>query len=290
MNIEWGSIPFELQTPYSADPLTFNDEANPVGLFLLDDAKCSVGAALRVTKDNIPQASGAIMHRPRLQAETLMTLGVEFWKDRENPACDSQLVDMNDLLFAHLNALLDADGGRVQWTPSSHGTRILDEVLWAVATSAFIEGAVRGYTFGIDSPFPYAITLSQAETVIASGATVTLTNAGTAPFYPVVKVAPSSSVAASSFSIQNLSVLDDDGNPFQLVYDSTLPGAVAIGVGDYVEFDFFRNTAYLNGSGANRKAGIDITLSDFFPLNPGANLITVTGADATFLTNDAWAG
>lgn len=289
MNLEWSTIPFQIDSPYGT--LTFNDDSNPVGLFLLDDKKCSVGAALRITKDDIPQASGAILHRPRLQAETLMSLGVEFWADRTNVACGSQLVDMSDLLLAHLNALLDADGGRAQWTPSGHPTRILDDVLWEAAAVPFIEGdATRGYTFALDSPFPYAIDLSQVTTVIAAGATATITNGGSAPFYPVVKVAPPGSAPLSSFSITNASVLDPDGNPFTLVYDASLPGGASIAAGHYVEFDFFRDTAYLDGSGANRKGGIDITVSDFFPLKPGANVITVIGGDATFLTNDAWAG
>jgi hypothetical protein len=57
-----------------------------------------------------------------------------------------------------------------------------------------------------------------------------------------------------------------------------------------VEFDFFRNTAYLNGAGANRKASIDIELSDFWLLEAGvANTIEITGADADLLLNHAYA-
>ena len=61
------------------------------------------------------------------------------------------------------------------------------------------------------------------------------------------------------------------------------------GGGDYVEVVFFTGTAYLNGSSENRKAGIDMRYSEFFPLIPGVNLIQVDGAALTVLSNDSWA-
>jgi len=289
MNLQWGNIPLTLLSPFAN--ITFNDDTNPVGLFLLDDSKCSISVALRVTKDDIPQGSGAIFHRPRLQSETLMTLGVEFYKDRHTPACDHQLVQMSDLLLGALNSLLDADQGRVEWTPSGFGTRLLDDALWAVAAVPFIEGtSIRGYTFGLDSPFPYAIDLAQTVVTVAAGATVTLTNAGSAPFLPVVKVSPASSVPLTAFTLTNHTVLDVDGNPLMVVYDSTRPGAQTIAPGHYAEIDFFRNTIYLDGASTNLKPGLDVSTLDFFPINPGANSVTVTGGNADFLLNNAWAG
>jgi hypothetical protein len=52
---------------------------------------------------------------------------------------------------------------------------------------------------------------------------------------------------------------------------------------------FFDGKAYLNGSGAARKAGIDFRYSDFFPIAPGDNEIEVSGATVLVKTNPAWA-
>ncbi len=112
-----------------------------------------------------------------------------------------------------------------------------------------------------------------------------ITNTGNTDFYPVVRVFG----ATSFFQMFNESVVDLSGNPLVLQYDSGLPGAVAIGGGDYVEFNFFTGTAFLNGSGANRLAGVDMRYSDFFPLIPGDNFLSIVGASALVLSNGSWA-
>jgi hypothetical protein len=106
----------------------------------------------------------------------------------------------------------------------------------------------------------------------------TLTNAGTAPMYPVFQVFG----PTSFFSIGNLA------NGLQFVYDASLPGASAIGSGDYAEITMFRNTIYLNGDQDNLKPGVNILLSDFFPLEVGDNIVTITGADALVKWQSAW--
>jgi hypothetical protein len=282
MNLEWGSIPARLITP--AGTLEFNAASGQ--RFLLDDSKCSMSLGLRLATTDIPQASGAIFHLPRFESKSLATLGVEFW-DGANPACTSVLREMDDLLFLHLLALLDGQNGRFEWDPSGAGTRILDNINWAAAAAPFIEAnSTRGYTFAVDSPFPYAITLAQTVQTITDGATATVTNGGNAPFFAVIKAQG----PTSAFTIINHTVLDIDGNALEVVYDSSRPGAVSIAGGHYAELDFFRNTIYLDGSGANLKPGIDSTVLDFFPINPGANSISVAGCDIDLLLNDAWGG
>jgi hypothetical protein len=282
MNLEWGTVPFRLITP--AGTLEFNTASGQ--RFLLDDSKCSVSLGLRAATTDIPQASGAIFHLPRFESKSLMALGVEFW-DGDSPACASALREMDDLLFLHLLALLDGQDGRIEWDPSGADTRILDNINWGAAAVPFIEAtSTRGYTFAVDSPLPYAITLAQTVQTITDGSTATVTNGGNAPFFPVIKA----NGPTSAFTITNLSVLDVDGNPLQVVYDSSRPGAVSIASGHYAELDFFRNTAYLDGAGANLKPGIDPTVLDFFPIRPGANSISVSGCDIDLLLNNAWGG
>jgi hypothetical protein len=282
MNLQWGTITFKLITPQGE--LDFNTAGGQ--RFQLVDARCSVNLAYRLATTDIPQASGAIFHLPRFQSKSLMTLGVEFW-DGENPACDAVLREMDDLLFLHLIALMDGQAGRIEWTPSGTGTRILDSINRASDAVAFKEGdSTWGYVFAVDSPFPYAITLAQTVQTITDGATATVTNGGNAPFFAVIKAQG----PTSAFTIINHSVLDVDGNALEVVYDSSRPGAVSIAGGHYAELDFFRNTIYLDGSGANLKPGIDPTVLDFFPINPGANSISVAGCDIDILLNDAFGG
>jgi hypothetical protein len=53
--------------------------------------------------------------------------------------------------------------------------------------------------------------------------------------------------------------------------------------------DNFRDTFFLNGSGANLSPGIDMLTSDFFAIYPGLNLITLSGAVGTLKWNPGYA-
>lgn len=286
--VEWNTIPFEL-LPDSSDTATvlvFNEETTD-GLFVFDATQCKCGYPLRITEDDIPQADGAIFHR-RYRGGYFMQWAIELWESSEVPACDEMLRVMNDTLMRFLNPLIRADRGRILWDPSGYSDqRMLDQVQLAVAIEGINEGGVTTITVGFDTPFPYAIDKTQITTTLAGGTDGdTVTNLGTVEFWPVFKVYG----ATSSFTITNESVVDDAGDPMEIIYDASRPGAAAIGGGgDYVEIDCFRNTVYLNGNEANRKAGIDIENSDFFPLAVGENVITISGATADMLWNHAWA-
>lgn len=275
-NLEW-SIPFTIRSTYG--DLDLNDDANALGLFLLVPSECSMGRQIRATVDDVPQGDGSIPHS-RFWTGYQAELTISLWESRAQPACDAQAREMAEELMLHLN-LLANDTGRLLWTPSDYSDdRMMDEMRtleldrWQLG-----EAGVLSIRFVLDSPFPYVIDATQLTESLADNVQETITNSGNVPFFPVVKV----DGPTSSF------VLSNDTTGEELIYDSTLPGGVAIAGGDYVEFDFFRNTAYLNGAGSNRKASIDVESSDFWTLAPGANLVTLDGATGDVLYNPSWA-
>lgn len=286
MPVEWDN-PFTL-TSLAGGDLDLNE---PDGYrFLLDLANCVSSTDKRVSVDNIPQGDGVIPHRDFTGGFQLQ-MGLSLWVGEQansdaGPACAADLVHMWDLLMLHLRSMF-VSPGRVYWTPTGQPQRMADQVKLisgpSDTTSPRGQGGVS-VIFTLLSPFPYALTAAQNTTTILDGATETLTNGGNTDFFPVIKVYG----PTSAFTITNNSVLDEDGNPLQLVYSSANPGGQSIPSGHYGEFDFFKNTAYKDGSGLNLKPGITIPSSDFFPLAPGENDITVDGADADVLYNDAW--
>lgn len=284
--LEW-DLAYTLTTPYGSLVFNADDQLGTAvtgGLYLLDPAGCAMGAPLRVSVDDVPQDDGSIVH-PVLTGGYRARILLRLLEHREQPACGETLVLMNDLLMRHLNSLRGDGGGRLAWNPSgSTPERMIDDIWWFEDLTAEFDGVYWKIQFGVISPFPYAMDAAEATTAITDGNTGILDNEGSARFKPVVKVFG----PTSNFEVTNLNDLDDDGNPQKLVYDASLPGAVAIGGGDYVEFDFFRETAYLNGSGANRKSGIDIVQSDFWALLPEPNSVTITGADCDVLWQSAW--
>lgn len=306
MIVEWEN-PWSLETPAGTLPL--NQEVKigtqHLGYYILDRSRCSAGAARRVTRTNLPQADGEITHR-KFKQGYVVELNLQFWDtigEGGRPACGGTLREMADLLDLHLNAIENADG-RLFWEPTTWPAsgptldqRMLDKVrslgpsgqgdsgFVSVVVEHDAEGPLVTATFAVLSPLPYAMDFTQITTNIFGGAT--LTNLGNANFYPVMQVHG----PASSFAITNASVTDDNGNALSVVYDSTLPGAVTIGAGHYAEIDFFRETIFLDGHFANLKAGIDVTLSDFFPLVPGANALSVgayTGSQVDVLWQSAY--
>lgn len=277
--LEW-SVPFTIQS--SKGDLTLNDESNPLGLFLMLQEGCEAIRRLRVVTDDIPQADGQINHQ-RFTAGYEIQMLVSLWKDRSEPACDEQARLMGEELMLHLNCMLN-DTGRVFWTPTGLGDqRLLDEARTRECGAFQFGPAGLGdarLQFRFDSPFPYVYDYTQLTAALANGVPQPVTNQGNVDFWPVVKVYG----PTTAFTIENETLGQ------AIVYDDSLPGAVTIGVGQFMEFDFFRNTAYLNGTGASGKPGIDMTLSDFWPLQANtANSIEVSGATADLLYNHAYA-
>jgi hypothetical protein len=310
--VQWDDIPYALVSPIGVLPLNpLNAVANPITTdanvdgpqwVLLPDG-CQAGSAKRVTRDNQPQKSGEIVHRHFKTGLVfqLKMLAVDVQPGADGalgeflPPCGEDLVDLFDLLCLHLNAMENADG-RLLWTPSGKPVRMLLDCRWlgdsgegggtftSVVTSQDTT-ILTAAEFALVSPFPYALDFTQTTTTIDDGDAATITQTGNTDMYPVVHAYGPS----TAFTLTNATT------GFQLKYDSTLPGASVIPSGHAVEFDFFRETGYFGPTGgpytgASAKPGIVVTVSDFFPLSPGANDITVVGADVDILWQAAWTG
>jgi hypothetical protein len=270
---DW-NVPMILVTPQGE--LVLNSLEQVEGYYALDSANCKSGPVVRSSADSVPQGDGAILH-PGFLGGYAVTLAVQYWAAETVAACatsDPSSDSMNDLLMRHLFAIKDG-GGRLLYTPNGKPQRLLDRLaLFGDSIDVTETPGMTGVSFQMLSQLPYSFDFTQIETVLDAGTpAATLTNDGSINYMPVVKVFG----PTDGFQIVNLSALDQFGNPQRLAYDAGLPGAVPIGAGDYVEFAFFENTAFLNGNGADRMAGVDIVASDFWPLVVGDNAIQITG-------------
>ncbi len=299
MIAEWAN-PWWLTTPEGTLPL--NQEIGTSGwVFQLNPEKCSATLPVRTTDDDVPQGDGKIPHRRwrsgygvHLAIEPLKLVGGE-------PDCPDgqELVQMVDLLGLHLNSMIRTGlvsgfpNARLIFTPSG-GTsptdnRMFDRCQLAGTPTPSLEGAMGGFQceVDIDTPYPYYMSEQETDSVVYEGGTSAITsiwNDGNTDYFPVVELFGS----ASFVILTNYSIVDLDAQPLQLIYDSSLPGAVAISPGDYVEVVFFEGKCFLNGNQAPRKAGLDMRYTEFFPLVPGENLIGAFGGDALVKSNSAW--
>lgn len=292
---EW-EIPFTVETPYGAAvgaDLLFNVDLGTVlgsewagRQFALNGPSCFSRRSVRANTDPVPQGDGDIFHE-RFATGYEMVFAIQLWSrfpsegDEGQAACDAALCEMRDFLFGHLWSLLrpPEDGGRVIWDPSCGENRMMDAVrLLALQDPEITEQGATEYTCTLDSPFPYAMT--HAEDVVALTGTMTLPNDGNVEFYPVFKV----NGPSGAWSIE------DNSTGKLYLYDGSRPGASAIGGGDYGEIDMFRGgLIYLNGDGANLKAGVDVEASDILTVAAGGSSYTINGATADVLMHDAFA-
>lgn len=276
IGIEWDQ-PASLTT--SAGTLNFNTFP---GLHL-DPKQCAATKTIRAPVDPVPQGDGDIIHR-RFLTGYIYKLVVQAFETQSEIACLSSARAMFENLALHLHAMLRSPG-RYCWIPSNYGdTRALDQAQWFEGvTQSLGDGGVWQAEFSIDSPFPYAIDLTQQT--ISVSVPVVITNAGNTDFYPVIKV-------YGPISSGSLFYLVNSTTSQQIAYNTNLPGALPIPGGSYAEIDTFKGTIYMNGSGADLSAGIDPTLSNFdlaFVLIPGANTVDTFNATADYLVNNAWA-
>lgn len=266
-------------------------------LYLLEASGCDSGIDLRVTEDYVPQGDGDIPHTSFVSGykiRFLMQLRVRLDPDSSNaeapPACDEDVTDMLDGLGLHINQIVNqarVGNQRFVWTPTGKANRMLDQArLFERPVVTRTESDVTRVSFGVFSPFPYFLDEADTTTSFTDGATHTIANNGTCDYFPVLKVYGTG--ATYPITITNNTNPDEDGNPLQLVYDSSLPGAIAIPPGHYAEFNNFRNTIYEDGSGANLKPGLDVTASDFFTIGPGGDSLTITGASMDVISASAW--
>ena len=269
---------WDLVTPQGT--LSLNDPNGADGFYALIVEACQGGPGpVRATKMNVPQGNGSILRR-RFFPGWEQTLTVEPWQDADTPGCEAQVaVQMMDRLYRHLGSILEGGDltGRLIFNPGEgQPTRLLDELqLLSLPYPALAAGQAR-QTFVLDSPFPYALDYTQSDDVIDTTSS-TLTNTGSAPMLPVVKVFG----PTTTFTITNSTTNQT------FAYDGAQPGASSIGGGDYAEIDMFRGSIWLNGDVANLFAGIDMDVTEFWALQPGVNAVT-TDCYAEFLWQAAW--
>lgn len=275
--LEW-TVPFQLQT--DVGDLDLNTQvtlpSGATGTYQINPSASSTGIALRATDDFIPEQDGEQTHQ-RYWGGALMTLGVVMLEKEDTPACNDLLQEMQDYLLKHVRAFTrppapPADA-RVLWTPSGAAQRMLkDAVINEPYELSYVNDVFPQIAWQVKSPYPYA--MDAAETTTALDAT--LTNAGSAEFWPVIQVS-----GGGSFTITNSSVTDEQGNALQIIYDGTYSG--------YAEIDCFNGTIFENGDGANLSGDIDFLSTDYFWLRVGTNDITIVGGTANVLWASAWA-
>jgi hypothetical protein len=286
---DWDApYPWYFETPSG----TLNLNAATGHRYLLDSSGCDGGIDLRVTEDNVPQGDGEIPHRAftsGYKIRLIMQLHVASAVDADSPpACDADLTDMLDTLGLHINEIVNqapVGNQRLVWTPPGKASRMLDQIRLLERPVVSRTGAeATTVAFAVFSAFPYYEQEADTTVRLLDGVPATLTNSGNAAYFPVFKVYG----PTNAFTLTNFSNVDELGNPFVFVYDSLLPGAIAIPAAHYAEIVMFKNTVYEDGSGANLKAGVDIPASDFWTLLPGANSVEVVGADADVIYAAAW--
>lgn len=289
---EWENL-WQLVTPEGS--LFFNDTGTDGRRFQLNPAKCSATLPVRVTDDDLPQADGKIPHR-RWRSGYSVHLAIEPWTvDGDDFECASgeDLVEMLDLLGLHINSMIRTGlvqgfpNARLLFSPTGSADRMFDRCQLSGTPNVTLDGALGGIQveFDLDTTYPYYIEAEETQTVLAATGVEIIENAGNTQYFGVVKI----DGPTSNFILFNNTILDQDGNPLQIVYDDSLPGAAAIAGGNYVEINLYTGTAFLNGSGSNLVAGLDFRYTDFWPLVPGLNQVGLVGASGTFLSNGAWA-
>lgn len=286
-------VPFVLRSErYSSTPLQINSPVTfgsaGVGRILLVPDKCKLRTDVRATVRNMPQQDGSIFGRFRYVTGCQMDLVFQLWEADDNIACDELLQAMVDTLNGYLYGLLNAtdNQGRISWLPAGFSSpvsnyRMLEDIrLFKYPDQTQQPSSAMEVAVTVDSQYPYAADETQDNPSIPGVVTVE----GNRFTFPVWKLyGPFTTVTVT-----------DSATGASWTYDGSLNGAVAVGGGDYLEVDTFRDTVYLNGSGANRKPGIVMTTSDFFTLGPGSHTIGVTygggaGGASLMLVNGAWA-
>jgi len=339
MIVEW-DIPFFLISPVNAAdtspglaPLPFNTLASegsaPLGYYLLDPARCSSGAARRITRNNLAQADGEITHR-KFKTGYVIELTTQLWQQKGSegePACAGVLREMADLLSEYLEAIANTDGQLV-WFPSPWPTdgpapnpRMLDKArsmgpsgvgdsgFVSVVTEKDTDSPLTTVTFALLSALPYVTDYMNwpdspdEVAVFAEGAdgSTTVVNEGSTAYSPVIRVYGASLGSPSTvegFTLVNHSVVDEIGEPLQIVYDGTRSGAFHISNGYWIEIDTFRSTVRMinnAGNSDNAKSGIDVLATDWFQLEPGNNDLELfwqgptPGVKAEVIYRNAWA-
>jgi hypothetical protein len=282
---EGWQVPAILRT--SLGDLEFNTVTSITGvascIYKLVPERCQARRGMRATVDDVPQDDGEIFHR-RFSNGVEFDITLQCWESDSVIACNSDARLMQEELARWLESMKN-ESGRFLWQPTGGaGQRMMDEARWLTPISeSLAEAGAWELAFTIDTPFPYVMTAAQNSVAVPDGVPTAVPNGGNVPFYPVI-------IADGPFSTLTI---DNQTEGLTITYDSGRPGAIAVGPGDIAEFDAFRATVYLGIGGTPgdvtiHKRAIDPTDTDYFTISPGSDTILSTGADLTFLVNDAW--
>lgn len=257
----------------------------PEGFFLTAKDGAESGTDVRATSSPVPQSDGSILNRGFLNGY-IVKIPVQYWVDRLHTATKETTPtaqEMDDTLMRHVRSLMNG-GGRILYSPAGQNQRLLDSLRF-ISKAALTEGDGRtGTVITLASEFPYLQDFDQTLTQLTAGSPLaTIVNDGSSKYFPVFKV-------YGPFDDFYLESTADGGLTYLAIeYDDSLPGAVPVGGGDYIEINTFNNTVYLNGSGASRKAGIKITTSEFFALEPGSNTVDISSGGTAPTVDILWA-
>lgn len=272
---DW-TVPFKLlSTRYAATALDLNIPIANLGTYYLNEAECKLRNTVRSTKTFIPQEDGAILHR-RFVGGMEMDLAIQLWASKDAAACNEQAEEMLDVLMGYLYGLLNAEdnNGRMSWLPDGLSSptsnyRMLEDIRLLSYPEEARSNGILQINCTVDTVFPY----SEDETQLAPTLPGPVVNNGNRPTYPVWQVTGSSWIMVN------------DSTGEQIDFDDARPGCPDVG-GGYVEINTIRNTAFLNGNGADMLPGFSLTDSDFFLIPPGTH--NISGATGIGLINAAW--
>ena len=262
-----------------------------------------VPGKFRPVVDSRSQADGSSIQPPYIDG-MLASMTIGYWvcpngnRDMQQPACDEDLRLMDQYLMGVLNGLRnypqDVSTQQYAWQPSGLAyVRLLEGVMLATwptpdfTTSGDQGGILVLRKLALQSPYPYALDNNQVTTDISASSTAIVTNGGNIEQLPVLQIhGPSSGVT-----------VENAASGLSLTYDDTLPGAMTIPSGHFVEVTFAEGTALLDGDPTmDYIAGLDPAATDLWPLLPNSpaapggeqEIIVGGGADITLVSFWAW--
>jgi hypothetical protein len=261
------------------DQLIYNSldlHAITAGVRMVDKVTGLVGFPdPRDTSRDRPEGDGAI-ESPRvfLKPRVITIEGVVF-PDAVNSAYTNWRATQKAVLAGVRTQQL------LQWRTTGSGLDLqaLCRVAGSMQADLVAKGNQHGYEYQLmlraADPIAYASTGSSV-TGAASGASITITNAGDAPTYPVISV---HGPATTSFTITNTT------------QSKLLKFLSAIGSTSTAVIDTNPNTRSAKIGATDIIGTLDYTVSDWFAIQPGATetiTLTTTGVTAATILSATW--
>jgi len=279
------------------EPALSSDATSYIHLSKFDGAD---GADLRFTSLDIPQRDGSVVYDSFEGSKTLAMEGVLMSATRSGRAALARE------LRAHARALSKSSGTLKFWTSdylagqqmtvrladrlTVQGSRPTKEFLLPLVAedpriysqtqqSQDTEFVLAGGGGGLVFPATLNITFAEGS----SDGAGTFTNGGDAPSYPVVQIhGPITSPVLRNVTTGKTMFINS--------------GGLSIAAGSYAEVDMLNETIRLNGSASQPLvAYVNELTSSFWPLEPGANTIRLSGDNpsgtttmARVIWRDAW--